>query len=258
MSDPEISPHRIALITGVSREIGIGAAIARVLAQSGIDIFTTYYRPFDRDTYAHNTEGDAEQIIASLRAHGVRSDGIEADLSDPTIPVRLFDEAEARIGPVDILINNAAYDEPADIYRFSARLMDMHYNVNVRGAVLLCAEFARRHDGRPGGRIINLTSGQGQGAMPDNLPYAITKGAVEVLTTNLAPTLAPKRITVNAIDPGPTDSGWMTTELRDDLSRSGPFGRVGLPVDAANLVAFLVSPQAGWITGQILRSRGGF
>lgn len=250
--------RHVALVTGVSRKIGIGAAVAHALAAEGIDVFTTYYRPFDQATYAANTEDDPSAIIESLWAHGVQADGIEADLADPLTPARLFDQAESRLGMVDILINNAAFDQAADLYQLSPELLDRHYQVNVRGAALLCAEFARRHNGRIGGRIVNLTSGQGVGAMPDNLPYAISKGAVEALTTSLAPTLAHKGITINAVDPGPTDTGWMSDQLRADLTHAAPFGRVGLPEDAANLIAFLVSPQAGWITGQIIHSRGGF
>ena len=93
--------------------------------------------------------------------------------------------------------------------------------------------------------------------MPDNLPYAMSKGAIEALTVSLAPTLAPKKITINAIDPGPTDTGWMSAELRTELTERAPFGRVGAPQDVGNLSAFLVSPEAQWITGQIIRSRGG-
>jgi 3-oxoacyl-[acyl-carrier protein] reductase len=92
--------------------------------------------------------------------------------------------------------------------------------------------------------------------MPDNLPYAITKGSIDALTTSLSPTLAKKGITSNAIDPGPTDTGWMTPDLLAQLAASAPMGRVGLPRDAANLAVFLASDEAQWITGQILRSRG--
>jgi 3-oxoacyl-[acyl-carrier protein] reductase len=250
-------PARIALITGVSRQIGIGAAIAHRLADVGIDIFTTYYRPFDRTTYIPDTTDDADQILAALRSKGVRAAGVEADLSDPATPARLFDSVEAQFGSVDILINNAAFDAAVDLLHMSASVLDTHYAVNVRGTALLCAEFAWRHDGRPDGRIVNMTSGQGLGAMPDNLPYAISKGAIEALTISIAPTVAAKGITVNAVDPGATDSGWMNDQIRTELAQRSQFGRVGQPIDAANLIAFLVSPDARWITGQILRSRGG-
>ena len=227
------------------------------MAEAGINVFTTYYRPFDRATYRLDTTDDAEQILASLRSKGVCAAGVEADLSDPATPARLFDLIEAQFGQVDILINNAAFDAAADLLQMSAQVLDAHYAVNVRGTALLCAEFVRRHDGRPDGRIVNMTSGQGLGAMPDNLPYAISKGAIEALTISIAPTVAAKGITVNAVDPGATDSGWMNEQTRAELAQHSPFGRIGQPIDAANLIAFLASPEARWITGQILRSRGG-
>jgi 3-oxoacyl-[acyl-carrier protein] reductase len=146
----------------------------------------------------------------------------------------------------------------ADIYSLTADLLDQHYAVNVRGAALLCAEFARRHDGRTGGRIINLVSGELVGPMKDNLPYAITKGAVDALTISLSGSLSPKHITVNAIDPGPTNTGWMSAEALEWHTRNAPLGRVGLPDDAAHLILFLASPLGEWITGQIIHSRGGF
>jgi 3-oxoacyl-[acyl-carrier protein] reductase len=122
---------------------------------------------------------------------------------------------------------------------------------------LLCQAFADQHDGRAGGRIVNMTSGQGVTPMPGELPYVMTKAAIEGLTLTLSAALAPKRITVNAIDPGATDTGWISDQLRAELLRHAPFGRVGVPDDAARLIGFLVSDAGQWITGQVIRSRGG-
>lgn len=248
---------KVALVTGVSRNIGIGAAISRYLAASGVNVFTTYYRPFDEIMSWGSNSSEAEEIIESLKLEGVNASGIEANLAEVETPKKLFDEIEKTLGKVDILINNAAHDEQADIYSLSSELLDTHYSVNVRGTTLLCAEFAKRHDGREGGRIINLTSGQTLAPMPESLPYAITKGAIEALTISLSASLASKNITVNAIDPGATDTGWMSDEFRSKLENESPFGRVGTPEDAAKTVLFLASAQAQWITGQIIRSRGG-
>jgi 3-oxoacyl-[acyl-carrier protein] reductase len=108
-----------------------------------------------------------------------------------------------------------------------------------------------------GGRIINLTSGQGIGPMPGELAYVATKGAVEAFTVSLSAEVAGLGITANAVDPGATDTGWMTPDLKAALASHAPQGRVGLPEDAARLVRFLASEEAGWITGQVIHSRGG-
>jgi 3-oxoacyl-[acyl-carrier protein] reductase len=136
--------------------------------------------------------------------------------------------------------------------------LDRHYAVNLRGTTLLCKEFVQRWPGGTGGRIINMTSGQGVTPMPGELAYIATKGAIEALTTSLAAGVAARGITVNAVDPGVTDTGWISPELMARFVAQSPRERVGLPQDAANLICFLASPQAEWITGQILHSRGGF
>ncbi|GAB1540106.1 SDR family oxidoreductase [Scytonema sp. NUACC21] len=248
---------KVALVTGVSRRIGIGAAIARSLASSGANIFTTYYRPYDKLMPWGSHSKEAEEIVESLKMLGVKAAGLEANLAEPEMPKKLFDTVEQTLGSVDILVNNAAHDQQADIYTLEAELLDVHYAVNVRGTTLLCAEFAKRHHGKPGGRIINLTSGQSLAPMPENLPYAITKGAIEALTISLSASLASKGITVNAIDPGATNTGWMSNEFRSSLEVKAPLGRVGTPEDAARIVLFLASSQGQWITGQVIRSRGG-
>lgn len=248
---------KVALITGVSRQEGIGAAIARQLAAAGATIFTTYYRPYDVEIALAKDDHDAEQLLAELQRKGTNAAGLEVDLADPMAPGQIFDAAEHTFGHVDILVNNATRDTPANIDTISAATLDQHYAVNIRGTLLLCHEFVRRFQGTGGGRIINLTSGQGVTPMPESLPYVASKGALEALTFSLAPPLMQRGITINAVDPGATDSGWMDAELRAQLAAQAPAGRVGLPSDAARLICFLASGEAAWITGQILRSRGG-
>jgi 3-oxoacyl-[acyl-carrier protein] reductase len=136
--------------------------------------------------------------------------------------------------------------------------LDRHYAVNMRSTALLCKEFVQRWGGGPGGRIINMTSGQSVTPMPGELAYVMTKGAIEALTTSLAAGVAARGITVNAVDPGVTDTGWIGEELKAQFIAQSPRDRVGLPQDAANLLCFLASAQAEWITGQVLHSRGGF
>jgi len=245
------------LVTGVSRKIGIGAAVAHRFAQAGAHVFTTYFRPYDAEMSWGSNAEEAGQIIESLKQLGVKAGGVEADLSDPDIPAWIFDQAEAVIGPVDILINNAVHDTECRLGSVTAAVLDQHYAVNLRAPALLCDEFFRRHDGRPGGRVISMTSGQGLGPMPDQLGYASTKGGLEALTVSLVPGMATKGITVNVVDPGATDTGWMSDSLKAELLQLTHLGRIGVPEDAANLILFLASPAGGWITGQVIRSRGG-
>lgn len=248
---------KVAVVTGVSRRIGIGAAAARALAEAGMTIFTTYYRPYDAGMAWGSQENEAEDILAELREMGVPAAGVEADLADPAVPAWLIEQARQTFGHIDVLVNNATHDEESALEQMDADCLDRHYAVNVRGTLLLCREFARVHDGRPGGRIINMTSGNSFAPMPGNLPYAATKGAIESATLALSAALAPKKITVNAVDPGATDTGWMSDELRQELAEKTPLGRIGTPLDAARLIRFLASDEGEWITGQIIRSRGG-
>lgn len=186
----------------------------------------------------------------------MRAEGLELDLSHGSAAETLFSHAQSTLSDVQILVNNAAYSAQEDLEELSAESLDRHYAVNVRANALLCQAFVRQFRSA-WGRIVNLTSGQGRGPIPDELAYAESKGAVEALTTSLSPTLAARNITINAVDPGSRDTGWMTPELRAELEAASPRGRVGLPEDAARLIAFLASEGTGWVTGQIIRSRGG-
>ncbi|HEV2074364.1 MAG TPA: SDR family oxidoreductase [Thermomicrobiales bacterium] len=246
---------RIALITGASRLAGIGAATARMFAAAGADIAFTHWTPYDQASYG-TTSSEPETLVNELRDMGVRAEGMEVDLSDASSPARLFDTIEARLGPVSILVNNAAYSTHDDHETLTAESLDRHYAVNVRAMALLSVEFARRFTAGSGGRIINLTSGQSVAPMPAELSYATTKGAIEAFTTSLAPGVAKKGIKVNAVDPGGTDTGWMTDEVKAAITSEMAFGRVGLPEDAARLILFIASDAGRWITGQVIHSRG--
>jgi len=249
---------QVALVTGASRLQGIGAAICRALAARGADVAFNHWRPADAAFPWSGAPSEPEDLAQELVGLGVRTAEIECDLSKPGAEVRLLDESESHLGPITILVNNAAHSTDDGYQRLDAATLDAHYAVNMRAAMLLAAEFARRFNAGAGGRIINLTSGQGLGPMPDELAYGATKGAIEAFTRSLAPAVAAKGITVNAVDPGPTDSGWITPQLRDVLLPRFPMGRLGMPADAARLVAWLASPDAGWVTGQVIHSRGGF
>ncbi len=257
---PDMLKGQTAVITGVSRKIGIGAAIARALAEVGCHILTTYFRPYDATMPRGNQADEASQLIAELRQMGVEAAGIELDLSQPTAPAELFALVQEQFGRANILVNNAAYSTSEDIFKLNATSLDNHYAVNVRAMALLCQAFVRQFGAEEwvgNGRIINLSSGQSFGPMSGELAYAASKGAVEALNLSLSAELARRGITVNAIDPGITDTGWIPDDLRQIFIAEAPMGRIGTPEDAARLVRFLASPEAGWITGQLIRSRGG-
>ena len=249
---------KVALITGVGRRRGIGSAICRALAHRGADVLFTYWADYDRDVSGNVDEDGPEALREELGSMGVRAEGVGLDLSLPESPERLLDAAAGRLGPPSILVNNAAYSTRDGYERLDAETLDAHYAVNLRAAALLSVGFARRYPGGLGGRIINLTSGQSLGPMPNELAYAATKGAIEAFTVTLAAEIGHRGITVNAVNPGPTDTGWMSEELKRELSARFPAGRVGEPEDVARLVAFLAGSEADWITGQIIHSEGGF
>lgn len=248
---------RVAIVTGASRRRGIGEAICRALAEQGADVLFTHWRAYDR-VQPHGADEDGPGALETeLRGLGVRAHAFEVDHSLPETPARVLETTEELLGPATILVNNAAYSTHDGYERLDAATLDAHYAVNVRGMALLSVEFARRYPGGPGGRIINLSSGQGLGPMPGELAYVASKGAVEAFTTTLAAEVACKGITVNAIDPGATDTGWMSEELKAELLHNAGFGRLGQPEDAAQLVVFLASDAGEWITGQTIHSRGG-
>lgn len=241
----------VAVVTGVSHADGIGAAICRELASDGVDIFFTYWDAASE--WPHNFQKE-------LQDYGIRCEHVLVDLSESTAHTELLDAVETRMSLPTILVNNAAYSTRDGYLAFHAEELDKHYAVNMRATFLLSVEFARRFQkaGKTMGRIINMTSGQAQGPMVGELAYGATKGAISAFTLSLSAELAPLGITVNAVNPGPTDSGWMSEKVKQALSPQFLMGRIGRPSDASRLIAFLASEKAGWITGQIINSEGGF
>ncbi len=252
---------RVALVTGVSRRQGIGFAVARRFAQMGAHLVLAHHRPHDeRQPWGPD---DLEAVVSEVRevatGPGQRVVHRPGDLSDPDEPDRLIDAASDEFGHVDILVcNHAASGDDGALGSLTARMLDLHYAVNTRSCILLAQAFARQHDGRPGGRIVFMTSGQGQGPLPGEIAYASAKGALAAITLTVADQLADAGITVNCVNPGPVDTGYFTSELRARLAPMFPFGRPGQPDDPARLVAFLASADGGWITGQVINTEGGF
>jgi len=248
----------IAIVTGVSRLKGIGAAICKELAETGYHIFFTYWTDYDKEMPWGINLNEPMIIKEELIKIAVKVSCMELDLTQFDAPEQLFSRVSEELGYPDILINNAAYSTNNDFSTITAEELDKHYMVNVRATTLLSSKFAQKFDKKSGGRIVNITSGQFQGPMPGELAYATTKGAVDALTITLSAELAHLGITVNAINPGPTDTGWMTEVIKSELTPMFPFGRIGEPKDVAKMIKFLVSEEADWITGQIIHSEGGF
>ncbi|AJI20897.1 SDR family oxidoreductase [Priestia megaterium] len=252
--------NKIAIVTGASRAKGIGTEICRELAREGADIFFTHWSKYDRlmDYFNEDDFKWSKHLMEEIRSLGVRCESMELDLSQPDAPRKLLDEVQNKLGSPSILVNNATHSVDVDFRSIDADMLDAHYNVNIRGTCLLTVEFARLIEGKHGGRIINMVSGQDKSPEPGNLAYVATKGAVSTFTKSVAIELAPLKITVNAVDPGPTNTGWMSSELKEELLSKFPMGRLGEPRDAAKLVIFLASEESEWITGQIIHSDGGF
>ncbi len=229
---------KIALVTGVGRRAGIGAAICREIAKNGGDVFFTCWRRYDKETYSGNSENDPAAIALELSHFGGQVGSVEIDLSIPDSAEKLFQAAETKMGAPAILINNACHDYEIPFSELSPEILDKHYAVNVRAAVLLCKEFVKRGCA---GHIVNMTSGQSLGSMGGRkIPYTITKAALEMLAPQLAPELARRGIAINALDPGPTDTGWMTEELKEQVRKESKRGRVNTPEDIAALVVSIL------------------
>jgi len=241
---------QVALVTGVSRRIGIAHAIVERLRSLGAHVHATGWS-------AHDAEmpWGADESAAS--------DVEQRDLADPTQPARLVDDVIAARGRLDIVVAVHARSSTADLASTTVDELDLSWAVNVRSVVLLAQRFAH-HRARLGaaggelGRMIWFTSGQRLEPMPNEMPYAITKGALEAMTPTLAAALSGAGIAANCINPGPVDTGWADPGTHAAVERMFPAGRWGTPADVANLVEFLVSAKGGWIQGQVLNSEGGF
>ena len=249
---------KIAIVTGASRLKGIGAAICRELAEAGYHIFFTYWTKYDQEMPWSIDLEEPMKLKEELMRSGVRVSSMELDLTQPSASEQLLSSVTEQLGDPDVLINNATYSTNNDFSDITAEELDKHYMVNILATTMLSSIFARNFKKESGGRIVNITSGQFKGPMPGELAYATTKGAIDALTITLAAELAPLGITVNAVNPGPTDTGWMTKDIKSELTPMFPFGRIGEPKDVAKTIKFLVSEEANWITGQIIHSEGGF
>jgi len=280
---------KVVLITGVNNPHGIGAAAARAFAAEGAAVFITYLRvPCDGATGADDaaTPGDAfyraqkaksgDGVASALREQGARVEAEEADLTDHRLIPRLFDRVEGSLGPVDVLVDNAAHcaadtfvpekrlgpeSRAADrspMSAITADTHDRHFAVNSRAAALMMAEYARRHveRGAHWGRIVNIST-DGASGFSTEVSYGASKHALESYSRAAASELGRYGITVNVVSPGAVQTGWISPELEREAADRVPLGRIGRPEEVADAIVFFASEQARWITGQLLYVGGG-
>lgn len=238
---------RAVIITGSSR--GIGAAVAERLARDGMAVTINY----------SGDAAPADELAAKIEAGGGRAIAVKADISDSRSMAALFDATEQAFGGVDALVNNAGVMKLAPIAESSDELFDQHVAVNLKGVFLGIREAARRMG--QGGRIVSFSSSVVGLYQPTYGVYAATKGGVEAMTHIAAKELGPKGITVNAVAPGPVTTALFldgkTDEQVASVTKMIPMGRLGEPDDIASVISFLVGPDGGWVSGQVLRANGG-
>ena len=279
---------KVAVITGANH--GIGAATAKALAAQGVSVFITYLRlhtdEFGRGAALPPEPGEEQyrayqarpalDVVEAIREADGQAEAWEMDLTEPANIPQLFDRAEAALGPVDILINNATHcvsdsflpraelgedARAADgmpLVSVTAEGIDRHFAVNVRATALLAAEFARRYIARQGtwGRIVSIST-DGASCFPTEISYGASKHAIESYTRSAAAELGPHGVTCNILSLGPVQTGWIAREMEEAMLTDIPLRRIGQPEDVANAIVFLTSTQADWITGQLIYVGGG-
>ena len=242
----------VALIRGVGRRVGIAPGIAAKLAADGWDIGFCYFTPYDARFDA--AQGEALAIADDLRALGAAVSPHEVELADPDAAVQLMADVAADLGTVTALVLSHAESVDSDIFTTTVDAFDRHNAVNARAAWLLIREFALQLPSGTPGAIVGLTSDHVAG----NLAYGASKGSLDRVLLGAAGELAARGIRSNIVNPGPIDTGWMDDAIRASGLARQPTGRLGMPSDTAELVSFLVSPASAWITGQLIKSDGGF
>lgn len=244
-------------MTGVGREAGIGFALVRRLLDDGWRVLAHTYA--DGEPGVAVAEPPAGAVAAALGGPSERLRLFEADLGKSDAPPRVIEAALDAFGAVDGLVVNHAHSSDQSLATVTVEELDRVWAVNARAAVLLAQAFAAAHDDeRPDGRIVLLTSGQHLGPMPGELPYVLSKGAIHQATATLADELAERGITVNALNPGPVDTGWPSDELRERLTERFPAGRWAEPGDIVPVLVWLLSTDSAWVTGQVIDAEGGF
>ncbi|MCZ2402152.1 SDR family oxidoreductase [Paenarthrobacter sp. Z7-10] len=245
--------RRTALITGVGRTVGIGAGIARQLATDGWDLVLTYWQGYDARMPWGVRDQDVDILVTELRAAGSKVCAVPADFEDPAAVDILMAQAAADAGPLEGLVLSHCESTDSSILDTTLESFDRHFAVNARASWQLMAAFARQIPA-DGGAIVALTSDH----TVHNLAYGASKGALDRMVIAAARELGHLGISSNVLNPGPVDTGWMDEALKEKLIASQPSGRLGTPADVAGTVGFLLSPPGRWVSGQLIKSDGGF
>jgi 3-oxoacyl-[acyl-carrier protein] reductase len=285
MIDPLLG-NKVVLITGANH--GIGAATARVFAEQHSKVFITYYRDHCRFSgqelhlareagvggeklYRAMQQLSVDPLIQNIQSAGGTCVAHEADLAETSNIPYLFDQCESSLGPVDILVINHTYcvletfdpalvtDEGFGIHSPTPSVIDLHFAVNARACALLMEEYVQRHLKRKAtwGRIINVSTDAAH-AHTANISYAASKHAIESYSRSAALELGKYGISVNIVAPGPIQTGYLTPQEVDSIAANTPLCRIGQPEDVADVILFLASEQAHWLTGQLIYVGGGW
>jgi 3-oxoacyl-[acyl-carrier protein] reductase len=241
---------KVAIVTGASK--GIGAAIARQLAAEGAAVVVNYA----------SSKAGADHLVDEITKQGGKAVAIQADVARKKEVERLFAETRKTLGQLDILVNNAGVYEFGPLESATEEEFHRQFNTNVLGLILTTQE-AQKHFGPEGGSVINVSSLASSATPPTSVIYSATKAAVDAVTKVLAKELGPRKIRVNAINPGPTETegfqakGLSGSDFEKQSIAQTPLGRLGQPDDVAPAAVFLASPDSAWITGETIRVAGG-
>ena len=257
---------RTAVVTGVSRRRGIGFAIAARLASMGSSLWCQHFSPHDADQPWGSESPD--EVMAELSTHlteGARLAHGSLDLGADDAADQLIADARKALGHLDILVcNHARSGGDGPLAGQTTAMLDGHWRVNTRATILATRAFAAQHDGRVGGRVVWMTSGQQLGPMRDEIAYAASKAALAGVTASVADDLVEHGILLNTVNPGPVNTGYLDPETTDradrldDIRAHFPQGRFGEPDDPARLIGWLVSDEGRWVVGQVISTDGGF